>query len=46
MLRPRLLDGIRALTLGAPAYATRKKHIEDLEDRYSNILRSLTLAPA
>ena len=24
-------DRIRALTIGAPAYATRKKHIEDLE---------------
>lgn len=34
-------ERIRALTIGAPAYATRKKHIEDLEDRYASILRSL-----
>ena len=34
-------DRIRALTIGAPAYATRKKHIEDLEAAYVSTLLAL-----
>lgn len=34
-------ERIRALTIGAPAYATRKKHIEDLEERYLRTLVAL-----
>jgi hypothetical protein len=34
-------DRIRALTIGAPAYATRKKHIEDLEATHVRTLVTL-----
>ncbi len=34
-------ERIRALTIGAPAYATRKKHIEDLEAAYVHALVAL-----
>jgi hypothetical protein len=34
-------DRIRAMTIGAPAYATRKKSIEDREDRYVGTLIAL-----
>lgn len=34
-------DRIRAMTIGAPAYATRKKSIEDREDRYVAVLVAL-----
>lgn len=34
-------DRIRALTIGAPAYATRKKHIEDLEAAHVRTLVAL-----
>ena len=34
-------DRIRALTIGAPAYATRKKSIEDREERYVGVLVAL-----
>jgi hypothetical protein len=34
-------DRIRALTIGAPAYATRKKHLEDLEERHVRALVAL-----
>ena len=34
-------DRIRALTIGPPAYATRKKSIEDLVDRYVQVLVAL-----
>jgi hypothetical protein len=31
-------ERIRAMTIGAPAYATRKKHLEDLEERHVRTL--------
>jgi hypothetical protein len=34
-------DRIRALTIGAPAYATRKKHLEDLEAAHVRTLVAL-----
>ena len=34
-------DRIRAMTIGAPAYATRKKHIEDLEAAHVRALVTL-----
>lgn len=34
-------DRIRAMTIGAPAYATRKKSIEDREERYVAVLIAL-----
>jgi hypothetical protein len=34
-------ERIRAITIGAPAYATRKKHIEDLEERHVRTLVAL-----
>ncbi len=34
-------DRIRAMTIGAPAYATRKKTIEDREDRFVGVLVAL-----
>ena len=34
-------DRIRALTIGPPAYATRKKSIEDLVERYLTVLVAL-----
>lgn len=34
-------ERIRALTIGPPAYATRKKSIEDLVERYLNTLVAL-----
>ena len=34
-------ERIRALTIGAPAYATRKKSVEDLEERYVRTLVAL-----
>ena len=34
-------DRIRAMAIGAPAYATRKKSIEDREDRFVGILVAL-----
>lgn len=34
-------DRIRAMAIGAPAYATRKKSIEDREDRYVGALVAL-----
>jgi hypothetical protein len=34
-------DRIRAMAIGAPAYATRKKTIEDREDRFVGILVAL-----
>ena len=34
-------ERIRALTIGAPAYATRKKGIEDTEERYVRALVAL-----
>jgi hypothetical protein len=34
-------DRIRALTIGAPAYATRKKHLEDLELQHVRALVAL-----
>jgi hypothetical protein len=34
-------DRIRALTIGAPAYATRKKSIEDREERQVSVLVAL-----
>jgi hypothetical protein len=37
----RVDERIRALTIGAPAYATRKKHIEDLEERFVETLVAL-----
>lgn len=37
----RVDERIRALTIGAPAYATRKKHIEDLEERFVELLVAL-----
>ncbi len=37
-------ERIRALTIGTPAYALRKRSIEDLEARYLGILRALRIA--
>jgi hypothetical protein len=34
-------ERIRALTIGAPAYSTRKKYAEDLEERFLRILVKL-----
>ena len=34
-------DRVRAMTIGAPAYATRKKHIEDLEAAHVRALVTL-----
>jgi hypothetical protein len=34
-------DRIRAMTIGAPAYATRKKYLEDLEERHVRTLVAL-----
>ncbi|MDB4934797.1 MAG: hypothetical protein JWP87_1769 [Labilithrix sp.] len=34
-------DRIRAIAIGAPAYATRKKHLEDLEERHVRMLVTL-----
>jgi hypothetical protein len=34
-------DRIRAMTIGAPAYATRKKSIEDREERFVAVLVAL-----
>jgi hypothetical protein len=37
----RVDERIRALTIGVPAYASRKKHIEDLEERFVKTLVTL-----